>query len=78
VREFIARMKGDAAFRARVLAAAGADERVALIQAEGYDVTAEEIAGQATRLEDDELAHAVGGVVVAAPAQLDCTSYVGC
>jgi predicted ribosomally synthesized peptide with nif11-like leader len=78
VHEFIERMKSDGEFRARMLAAAGADERLALVKAEGYDVTAEEIASHA-RLEDDDLAHAVGGVVVALPPRAGCSGLeVGC
>lgn len=60
-RDFLERMKSDKAFRGRVLAGAGHDERLAFIHAEGYDRTREEIAARAGRLDDRRLQDAIGG-----------------
>jgi len=57
---FIEKMKSDEAFRARVLAEEGVEARLALIGAEGFDCSAEEI-GALQELGDAELSGAVGG-----------------
>ena len=61
-------MKTDESFRARVLGAADAAARLALVRAGGFDVTAEELADYAARLDDAELSAAVGAGVGAAPS----------
>ena len=76
--KLIERMKSDEAFRERVLAVADLGERLALVKAEGFDVTREELAAEAARLSDEDLAQAVGGIVVAAPFQDSCSGYIGC
>ena len=60
VRALIERMKSDEAFRERVLAVAGADARLELVRAEGFDVTAEHLAAEAAMLTDEDLLQAVG------------------
>ena len=57
---FIEKMKSDHAFRARVLAEEGVEARMALIGAEGFDCSAEEI-GAAQDDWDAELDDVVGG-----------------
>ena len=57
---FIEKMKSDEAFRARVLAEEGVEARLALIGAEGFDCSAEEI-GALQELGDAELSGAVRG-----------------
>ena len=57
---FIEKMKSDHAFRARVLAEENVEARMALILAEGFDCSAEEIASL-QELGEPELSGAVGG-----------------
>ena len=57
---FIEKMKSDHAFRARVLAEEGVEARMALIGAEGFDCSAEEI-GAPQELGEAELSGVVGG-----------------
>jgi predicted ribosomally synthesized peptide with nif11-like leader len=59
-RALLERMKSDAAFRDRVLGVADVEARLALVRAEGFDVTAAEIAAEAAQLSDEQLAQAVG------------------
>jgi predicted ribosomally synthesized peptide with nif11-like leader len=70
VKALVERMKSDEQFRDRVLATTDEGERLALIRAEGYDCTLEEIAGEGERLDDDELA-AVNGAYVPGIASPD-------
>lgn len=76
-RALLERMKTDETFRERVLAAAGLEARFRLVRDAGFDVTAEELAAEAARLSDEQLAHAVG----AGSADCDrflCSAYDGC
>ena len=57
---FIEKMKSDHAFRARVLAEEGVEARMALIGAEGFDCSAEEIASL-QELGEAELDGVAGG-----------------
>ena len=57
---FVEKMKSDDAFRAKVMAEEGVEARMALIGAEGFDCSAEEI-GALQELGDAELDGAVGG-----------------
>jgi predicted ribosomally synthesized peptide with nif11-like leader len=52
---FIERLKTDEAFRQKVLAVEGTEERLALARAEGYECSVEEIAAAGSRLADKEL-----------------------
>ena len=58
---FIERMKSDEDFRAKVMAEEGVEARMALIGAEGFDCSAEEI-GAAQDDWDAELDDVVGGM----------------
>ena len=69
-RAFTERMKSDPAFRDKVLAVADPDERLALVHAEGFDCSAEEIGRQAEALADQHLDAVVGGFD--APPKLWC------
>jgi len=60
-RLFIQRVHADDAFRARVLAEEDADDRMALIRAEGFDCSAEEIAALLFALSDAQLEGIHGG-----------------
>jgi predicted ribosomally synthesized peptide with nif11-like leader len=62
-RLFIERAHHDDAFRARVLALHDVEERMALIQREGFDCTAEEISGLLDRLGDAHLESVRGGLL---------------
>ena len=57
---FIERMKSDEAFRARVMAEEGVEARMALITAEGFDCSAEEI-GALQEMNEAELDGVAGG-----------------
>ena len=57
---FIERMKSDEAFRAKVMAEEDVEARMALISAEGFDCSAEEI-GALQELGDAELDAVAGG-----------------
>ena len=57
---FVEKMKSDVAFRARVMAEADLEARMALIVAEGFDCSAEEI-GALQELGDAELDAVAGG-----------------
>ena len=57
---FIERMKSDEDFSAKVMAEEGVEARMALIGAEGFDCSAEEI-GALQELSEAELSGAVGG-----------------
>jgi predicted ribosomally synthesized peptide with nif11-like leader len=65
-RMFIERVHRDAGFRARVMALADVDERMALIRGEGFDCSAAEISGLLDRLGDARL-EAVGGGLMRPP-----------
>jgi len=60
---FVAKMKSDAAFRTRVMAAEDVTERMGLINAEGFACSAEEIETVASALADEELDGVDGGSV---------------
>lgn len=64
---FIARVHADDAFRARVLATRDVDARMELIHGEGFDCTAEEIAGVLGVLADSTLQDVVAGDGTPAP-----------
>jgi len=57
---FVEKMKRDEAFRAKVMAEEGVEARMALIGAEGFDCSAEEIAAL-QELGDAELSGVAGG-----------------
>ena len=59
----VEKLKSDAAFRAKVMAEEDVEARLALIGAEGFDCSAEEIEeiGLVQELEDAELDRVVGG-----------------
>ena len=59
----IERLESDEEFRARVLAADGAEARLELVRAEGYDCSAEEIAALGAALPDEALGSVTGGIV---------------
>jgi predicted ribosomally synthesized peptide with nif11-like leader len=65
-RMFIERVHRDAGFRARVMALADVDERMALIRGEGFDCSAAEISGLLDRLGHARL-EAVGGGLMGPP-----------
>jgi predicted ribosomally synthesized peptide with nif11-like leader len=68
---FIERMKNDEAFRARVLAEEDVAARMALIAAEGFDRSAEEI-GSLQELGETELDGVAGVVkVLLTPEEID-------
>ena len=58
--ELIEKMKSDEAFRERVMAVEDVEARMALIGAEGFDCSAEEI-GALQELGEAELSGVVGG-----------------
>jgi len=60
---FVEKMKSDEAFRARVMAVEDVTERMGLINAEGFDCSAEEIETVAGALADEELDMVDGGSV---------------
>jgi predicted ribosomally synthesized peptide with nif11-like leader len=60
-RRFIERVHVDDEFRARVLAEADVDMRMALIRSEGFDCTAEEIAAALVALSTETLEGIFGG-----------------
>lgn len=70
-RELMERMKTDQAFRERVLAEQGPEARLALIQAEGYACSAEDVASFDAALADQDLEH------VAAADGTPCL-FLGC
>lgn len=74
---FVERMKADTGFRARVLAVEDPRERLAVINGEGYALTAEDVGGMALLLQDQELQHAVGGVGGLGPTMDRPTSFGG-
>jgi predicted ribosomally synthesized peptide with nif11-like leader len=57
----IEKMKTDEAFAKKVMSVEDVTERVALINAEGFDCTAEEIKAVQSELSDDELDDIAGG-----------------
>ena len=59
-RAFIERMKSDEAFRAKVMAEEDVEARLALIHAEGFDFSVEEMAAL-QEVDDAELGGAVSG-----------------
>jgi len=78
---FVEKMKSDEDFRAKVMAEEDMDARMALIVAEGFDCSAEEI-GALQELGEAELSGAVGGGVVSPfidddPGVADETGHAG-
>ena len=61
-RAYIERLKTDAEFRDRVAAAGDKEERTALVEAEGFVFSAEDINAVAEELSEDELESVVGGI----------------
>ncbi|MBW4055852.1 MAG: Nif11-like leader peptide family natural product precursor [Proteobacteria bacterium] len=61
VNAFLERMGADETFRTKIMALENANERIKLINAEGFDCTIEEIGEQATEISEEELAMVVGG-----------------
>ena len=61
-RAYIERLKTDAGFRDRVAAAGDKEARAALVEAEGFAFSAEDINAIADELSEDELENVVGGV----------------
>ena len=62
-RELIERMKTDETLRDRVFDGADLEGRMAVVRAEGFDCTAEEIAAHVESLDDAELDGVAGGSV---------------
>ena len=60
-RALIERMKSDQAFREKVYAVGDVEGRLALVHAEGYDCSAEEIARERPQSGEDELDRVAGG-----------------
>jgi predicted ribosomally synthesized peptide with nif11-like leader len=60
VNKFNERMAADETFRAKVMELNNMDERITLINSEGFDCTAEEIAAASTELSEEELDMVVG------------------
>jgi predicted ribosomally synthesized peptide with nif11-like leader len=60
---FIARIKSDKAFRDKVLTVEDPGARLELIAAEGYEVTAADIAAAAGALDDADLLAVAGGAL---------------
>ena len=60
-REAVERLKSDEAFRERLNAMDERADRIAALQAEGYDCTAEELAQAAGRVEDSDREAVAGG-----------------
>ena len=58
---FIERAKGDEAFRHRVMAIDDVGQRMALIRAQGFDCTADEIQARGHPLSDVEMDRESGG-----------------
>lgn len=63
VTEFNERMAADDTFRTKVMALTNMKERMQLINSEGFDCTAEEIAAASTELTEEDLALVAGGVI---------------
>ncbi len=59
----VERLESDEEFREKVLAADGAEARLELVRAEGYDCTAEEVAALDAALPDDALESVTGGFI---------------
>jgi len=68
---FVEKMKSDEAFRARVMAEEDVEARMALIGAEGFDCSADEIGAL------QELGEAELDAVAAGGWSGDCTAYCG-
>jgi len=58
---FLERMQSDETFRERVLEIEDVEARVAFVNAEGFDCTAEEIRQEGYRLSDREIDSVAGG-----------------
>ena len=58
---FIKRMETDSTFKAKILAVGDTKERLKLINAEGFDCTADEIGSLATELSEEQLRKITGG-----------------
>ncbi len=58
---YIERLKTDEEFRERVKAAKDSEARIALVKAEGFDFSAEDISAVKGELSDDELDGLAGG-----------------
>lgn len=61
---FVERMKNDEEFAERVADAESKESRWAMVKAEGYDFTEEEVQAAAGKLSDDELGALAGGITV--------------
>jgi predicted ribosomally synthesized peptide with nif11-like leader len=61
VNDFIARMEKDEAFRKEVLASEVGEDRLAYVNGEGFDVTAQELVDATSQLADAELDAVHGG-----------------
>lgn len=59
--DFIARMGNDEAFRKEVLASEVGEDRLAYVNGEGFDVTAQELVDATSQLADAELDAVQGG-----------------
>jgi predicted ribosomally synthesized peptide with nif11-like leader len=60
-KDFVERVRSDAAFREKIMAEPDAGGRLSLVNAEGYDCSAEEIEGLATEPTPAELDDVVAG-----------------
>ena len=74
-RAYMDRLKTDAAFRERVAAAGDKEARAALVEAEGFAFSAEDINAVADELSEDELESAVGGFNECHRARESLTCY---
>lgn len=61
--DFVARMRTDQAFRAQVLAAEVGEDRLAYVNGEGYDMTAQQLVDATAELSDEELDDVAGGEI---------------
>jgi len=58
---YVERLASDQAFASRVAATQSREERAELAKSEGFDFTAEELAGVTSELSDEELDAVAGG-----------------
>jgi predicted ribosomally synthesized peptide with nif11-like leader len=65
--DFVARMKADEAFRREVLAAEEGEDRLAFVNGQGYEVTAQELVDVTAELTDEQLSGVTGGFVFSPP-----------
>ncbi len=70
---FVERMKTDEVFKTKIMAVSDPDARIKLIQAEGFDCTAEDIGMLAEEVSDESLlAGLTGGGNLSCPGHVSC------